>query len=305
MEEYFRDQISGNILFEDLLNNKFDLAWLTNATKKIYSKMISEECEDDGSVKYIYNSDFFRCDDFINNHKGMHILFSGCSETEGVGGNIEDAWSKILYEKINKEIKCSGFFNLSRAGWGWNRIVLNCLIYFEKYGYPEFLFILLPNSQRKFDYSMNGHVGDNGNPIGKWKYLQKYPKYYWENSNITDILRSEPKEYNEDFLNFLMLWKLFNKICDQNSVKLIFSTWDGLEDENIRQSRLFNNFITVVNSDETEYIKQFYEKNKKQKTDITKRDGHKGRITHFIWSEKFYNKYREEKDKNEKIIKTY
>jgi hypothetical protein len=304
----FFHQVGNQQIFNDLINNQFDLAWHYGVEKnKTYSIVSAEkDTKDDGSVVYNYNSELFRSDEFIKNHNGQHILFSGCSESEGVGGNIEDAWTKILYNKISKEIKCSGFFNLSRAGWGWNRIILNCLIYFEKYGYPNFLFILLPNNQRKFDYSENGHLNDQGFSMGNWKYVQKYPNYYFKKDGLDladqNIITSKPKEYNEDFINFLISWKLFNKICEDNKIKLFFSTWDKLEDENIKEIKIFNNFVTVFDNDKNKYLKQFYNENKKTKIDIIKRDGHEGKFGHFVWSEKFYNKYAEGKNKNEKNI---
>ena len=143
----------------DVFSNDFDKTWFSNFSEEEINKRIftatpfEEELGlDDGTVKYIYNSDFFRCDEFGSYNSKYHVVFGGCSETEGVGGNIEDAWSYMLYSKISKEEKCSGFFNLAKSGWGWSRIILNALIYFKKYGYPDSYFICLPNHQRKFYY---------------------------------------------------------------------------------------------------------------------------------------------------------
>lgn len=298
--DFFFNQIKGNI-FNDLLGNSFDLAWHYGREKgRLYSIVPSENnVTDDGSVKYFYNSELFRCDEFTNNHEGQHILFSGCSETEGVGGNIEDAWSHILYTKISKEIKTSGFFNLSRAGWGWNRIILNCLIYFKKYGYPDLLFILLPNCQRKFDYSKHGHLNDEGVSMGNWKYIQKYPfEYFNDIPNHDNNAFSGSKEYNQDFVNFLIGWKMFNKICQDNDVKLFFSTWDQTDHANLLKLNMFFNFCNICKIDENKHITNFYLNNKKQKTDIQKRDGHVGRLRHFMWSEQFYNKHKGIKNDN-------
>lgn len=297
----FLDQVTGNI-FNDLFDNSFDLAWHYGREKSRSYSIVPPEnnATDDGSVKYFYNSELFRCDEFTNSHQGQHILFSGCSETEGVGGNIEDAWSHMLYTKMSKEIKTSGFFNLSRAGWGWNRIILNCLIYFKKYGYPDLLFILLPNCQRKFDYSAVGHLNDEGMSMGNWKHIQKYPlEKYFNNLPINnDNVFSNAKEYNEDFVNFLIGWKMFNKICQDNNVQLFFSTWEQTDHANLLNLNMFSNFCDIWNIDEKKHIKDFYLNNKKQKTDIKKRDGHAGRLKHFIWSEQFYNKHKGIKNDN-------
>jgi hypothetical protein len=295
--DLFNNQVNGEI-FNDLLNNKFDLAWHYGREKnKKYSIVPPENnTEDDGTVIYEYNSELFRSEEFIKSHKGQHILFSGCSESEGVGGNIEDSWTNMLYKKISKEMECSGYFNLSRAGWGWNRIILNSLIYFKKYGYPNIMFILLPNIQRKFDYSIDGHLNDQGDYMGNWKYIQKYPMdSSLKNLDPKDLrIFSSPKEYNEDFVNFLISWKIFNKVCSDNNIKLFFSTWDPMDCKNLINLNIFENFLPVNDYNETKYISQYYASNSKKNTDIFKRDGHSGRLTHFIWTEKFYEKYKEQ-----------
>lgn len=285
-------------VLNDLFNNKFDLSWHYGKDKQTTYSIVPGEFKpnDDGTVKYTYNSEYFRSEEFTKVHNGLHILFSGCSETEGIGGNIEDSWGSMLYNKLLQKNKCSGFFNLARAGWGWNKIILNCLIYFNKYGYPDILFVLLPNVQRKFEYSLNEHVGDNGESIGHWKYIQKYVS----DKPIKDSNRifSNKKEYNEDFIDFLVGWKMFNKICKDNNIKLFFSTWDPIDYEYLKHINLFDNFC-FIRENEDEYAKKYYLLNKPKKTDIKKRDGHSGVLAHYSWSEHFYKNYEESlNDKN-------
>ena len=87
------DLINEESSFTDLTKNKFDLSqFLGVKENKILHKASSEtEIKDtDKSVEYKYNDMFFRSDNFITSHDGLHILFSGCSESEGVGDNIEN-----------------------------------------------------------------------------------------------------------------------------------------------------------------------------------------------------------------------
>ena len=219
---FYKENKFTSDIFDDLLKETFDVTWHRNLPNndpaRVFS-IIDPELQsgavDDKTITYQYNEDFFRCDSFKKNHDGKHILFSGCSETEGVGGNIEDAWSHILYNKIAKKEKCSGFFNLAKSGWGWSRIIINALIYFKKYGYPDTYFILLPNHQRKFYYKekLNG-IAENT----KWVYYQTYPSYYAHKNNKLEKL-SDPKEYFEDFVFFLINWKTFLELCKSNNVK--------------------------------------------------------------------------------------
>jgi len=287
------DLINEESCFTDLTKNKFDLSqFLGIKENKILYKASSEKeiSDTDKSVEYKYNDMFFRSDNFTTNHDGIHILFSGCSESEGVGDNIENAWTNLLYNKISQDTKCSGFFNLSRSGWGWSKIIANALIYFEKYGYPDVYFILLPNHQR-----MHNFIKKN-TEHSFWKHEQLYPKGSYKktsNNNKNEKIFSEEKEYNEDFIKFLLSWKLFNKICTDNNIKLIFSTWDELDSDNIANLNMFDNFLNMDLSNNCgTYINKWYENNKKTKTDLKKRDGHNSVIIHNFWADSFYSSWK-------------
>jgi len=284
------DLINEESSFTDLTKNKFDLSqFLGVKENKILYRADSEtEIKDtDKNVEYKNNDMFFRSDNFTTNHDGLHILFSGCSESEGVGDNIENAWTNILYNKISKDMKCSGFFNLSRSGWGWSKIIANALIYFETYGYPDVYFILLPNHQRMHKF----YRRDDGGSF--WKHEQLYPKGYYVKDNESKNFISDEKEYNEDFLKFLLGWKLFNKICKDNNVKLIFSTWDKLDSDNLNNLNMFENFFNMdIKNNYGTYVNKWYENNKKTKYDLRKRDGHNGVIIHNFWADSFYSLWK-------------
>ena len=285
--KYDFDLINKEDCFADLTDNKFDLSQFSGLPRssKIFYKANSEPSisNTDHSVTYKYND-------------GLHVLFSGCSESEGVGDNIEHAWTNILYKKISKDIKCSGFFNLSRSGWGWSKIVANALIYFEKYGYPDLYFILLPNHQRMHYFSKKGVVDDHGIQTGLlWQYKQFYPiAYSMRNAETEDnqhYIRVLEKEYNETFMFFITAWKLFNKICKDNNVKLVVGSWEDWDSKNINNLDMFDNFINLGDSKNLmeKYVNTYYETNQKTKYDLRKRDGHHGRLIHNFWAEEFYS----------------
>jgi hypothetical protein len=292
------DLIKSDPSFADLTKNEFDLSQFLDQeyrqklseNRVVYKAVHEPEVDDsDQTVEYKYNNIFFRSDDFISNHDGLHVLFSGCSESEGIGDNIEHAWTKILYDKISKETKCSGFFNLSRAGWGWSKIIANALIYFEKFGYPSLYFILLPNHQRMHKF----HRNDSESSY--WQYEQLYPigVYMHKDNNKHKKFLSKEKEYKEDFLNFLISWKLFNKVCKDNNVKLIFSTWDEFDSENIANINMFDNFLDMNTKNlSVPYVTKWYEFNEKTKHDLRKRDGHGGIILHNFWADSFYSLWK-------------
>lgn len=300
-------------VFRDITIPNFDTTWsldlglidslkIVEIEKNTYSKIpievVLDKYKSDNSVIYRYNSNNFRSDEFIAEHDGMHILFAGCSETEGVGGNIEDAWSNILYKKISKDIKCSGFFNLGRSGFGWQKIINNCLIYFKKYGIPDFLFILLPNSGRGYYFSEEEN---------KLVYWQKYPplgytphKAEGEANSFLDIPQTI-EEYKESFMNFVAGWNAFIFLCEQLGIKMLFSSWAFEDGNNIIKNKLFKDkYVSIINVTDYDkvnfeykntFIKNFIKNNAEKNFLLEKRDGHKGLAIHNFWADSFYNEY--------------
>ena len=280
------EQVDNKYVFPGVLNNNLKTLKFTLA--ETYSMKQNDLKNDKERVTYNFNNEYFRCDDFIQTHQSKHILFGGCSETEGVGGNIDEAWSKILYEKITKTENCSGFFLLARSGWGWMQLIINSLVYFRKYGYPEHYFILLPNNQRKYIYDRD---------TDRFLYEQIYPSYYFKNDNFKNVNYRIPKsnniEYKTDFMMFIVMWKMFLDICEDNKVKVLFSTWDRLDHNNIKNSNIFDNFIETNNNVE---IAEKFKKTGKEysKYSLTKRDGHAGTLIHEDWADTFYKGYKNE-----------
>jgi len=298
MKKYKREdyRLNKTSALDDLSSYEFDLDYHKWDPTKISTILPQEILHtiDDGRVVYKFNNHYFRSDDFKKEHNGRHILFSGCSETEGAGGNIEEVWSKILYDKISKNEKCSGFFNLARSGWGYQRIINNCLTYFQKYGYPDILFILLPNADRNFYYNTESNT---------WNYLGRVPiicENFQKNLNLPEehkkkYKRSTPVEHLENFVQFLYVWKLFCEFCNQKNIRLIFSSWDIEDAINYKIADVFNDdyfALDTINIDE--FLKEYYKNNQSHKNDIRKRDGHHGIAIHHYWAEQFYKRYLNE-----------
>lgn len=297
--------LQKSFVFDDLLKNEFDLDWqkiekvksctILPQEKKHIKPIPAPVVHDDGKVIYNFNDDFFRSDNFTKKHDGEHILFSGCSETEGAGGNIEGTWSKILYDKISKEKRCSGFFNLARSGWGYQRIINNCLVYFKKYGYPNTLFVMLPNSGRNFYYQ------EKDTTRHPWGYKVSVPKLFIENKEYKKALTETQKQhveitfshqqYLENFVNFLYTWKLFVNFCKEKNIRLIFSTWDLLDNDNLSNLNIFDEYFSTRTPDINAFSKKYFKNKDPLPEDYRKRDGHRGVMFHTFWAEEFYKRY--------------
>lgn len=294
LEPFLLERISTESNVCDVFAKDFDLTWMFNDNKKhintkkfsiIPMERLSPGRTDDGDVTYLYNNENFRCDDFINNHNGKHILFAGCSETEGVGGNIEQVWSKMLYDKLSINNNLSGFFSIARSGYGWQKIISNAMIYFEKFGYPEYMFILLPQVGRLYEWNNNNKT---------YMYVQKYTEaHLGREKNLPDELPLD--NYFVELINFTISWQLFEKFCKSNNIKLLWTTWEHVDSVNIKTYNTFENFFNLDPDECMDYIKKQYTQNNRtiDKNDVSKRDGHSGTFINEYWSGKFENRIKE------------
>jgi hypothetical protein len=281
----------SNVVSE-IFQNNFDITWLQKyrdmgSSEREWTLLAGEHAEDDGSVKYKYNDDFFRSDNFSETHSGLHIVFAGCSETEGQGGNIEDSWGHILFEKIKQENNVSGFYNLGKSGFGWQKIISQTQLYIKKYKKPDFLFVLLPNVGRFIGWSSDRDM---------WTYKQQYPNIgenrsldypeKYENNEFTPTLQS-PEEYRKMFMDFTFGWRLFEDFCSASEIKLVWGSWEPIDNYNFDKLKIFNNFVSLseAQSDLPALVEKYRENIKLKPNDLEKRDGHHGRIFHEYWAD--------------------
>ena len=268
----------------DVFFNQLDKTWMhdkineNGLTFSIYPSEINGGVEDDGSVEYKINRQYFRSDDFKQNHENKkHILFAGCSETEGVGSPSDTVWAKVLYDKISEKEELSGYFNIGRAGAGWEKIISLFLIYEKDYGTPDELYIILPNLCRFYEWTEEGY--DHG-----FKYVQRS----WHDGLVTE------GRYREELIRFLMGWKLFERYCESKNIKLIWGTWEHLDNWHYKNIGVFNHFVELPaneNANETDAFKKLIQEKrptgKMLKYDLRRRDNHHGVLVHEFWASIF------------------
>ena len=190
-----------------------------------------KDYDQDDSVRYYFNSLGYRSDEFTNFHDGEHILFSGCSETEGIGGNLESCWPYMTYKKLSETKKISGFFNLSRGGWGHDLIISNIIQYIKKYGKPNKIYILFPNLSRDFVWEGT----ENDEEI----YIHSIKTAFYNNKEFVLINgkareKQTLKEQRESIIKFINLIKLFEEYCMSNNIELIWSTYSIPDGKNYK-----------------------------------------------------------------------
>jgi len=271
----------------DVFSNDFDKTWFRNLTQEEINKRIFTatpfELElgvDDGTVTYMYNSDFFRCDEFGPYNSKYHVVFGGCSETEGVGGNLEQSWSHKLYSKLKENYDIGGYYSLGKSGNGWHKIALSLIEYSNRYGKPTHFFVLLPNIGRNYYFNKDAQI---------WTYDQKYVDTGYKNSPHKKENSFDINEHRKQFIEFGVGWKIFQSYCKANSIKILYSTWDNAENNNlILYDDHLRNFFPIDKGVALEqFIEEKYPTLKLPKNALKKRDGHNGDVVHEYWKECF------------------
>jgi hypothetical protein len=289
---FILSSLNGGV--DDVFYNRFDITWAKTPpgkpeTPKLWTRIPIEIAEDDGTVEYLYNNEFFRCDDFSNLHNAPHILFAGCSQTEGVGAPLETVWSNSLLNSINSNGLNSKFYSIAKSGYGWQKIITNYTLYVEKYGTPEYLFILLPNLGRFFEWD---------DEEDRYLYVQRYPNGgavstdQVDQDSVPDFLFIEKPflkhEHRKCFIDFSISWKLFEKYCESNGTKILWASWDYEENKNYKFANLSKNYIDLSNDELLEFIKKKRPGGNLGRFDLSRRDGHAGILVNEYWASKFH-----------------
>jgi hypothetical protein len=278
----------------DVLLNKFDITWALDYEWKGLGRELTvtpiEQQQpgsfiDDGSIKYSYNNEWFRSDDFTTDHpEKYHVLFAGCSETEGIASPLEEVWSKMLHKNlIDRSIDVGGFYSIARAGYGWQKIITNFMRYVEKYGFPTHLFVFLPNLSRGYRWKDEDSA---------WFYIQKFPLRAQVPKEEENFFQNNTsyEDHKQFFIDFSVSWQLFENYCESNGVKLLCSSWDYSEGPNIERFGHLKSFFPIHEEQEIQaFIRSKRPDGKLLDGDLRRRDGHSGKLYHQYWLEKFDN----------------
>lgn len=239
--------------------------------------------EVDPSMIYQYNNIGFRCDNFIKEHVGTHVLFGGCSETEGASNLLEDTWSHVLYNKIKNDINASGYYNVGKTGLTTPLIILNIFQYISDYGIPDYIFLQLPDHSRYLSWSEEKLI----HPVYRnkkelTKLDSKFLDFFTKGGEMPEL------NINIFFSNFIL--RTLIQFCKINSVKLYWSTWqpDSYPVGIFTEYDSSDYVLTAPSGKDHWGIKI---------EDLVARDGfHFGKGFHKVWAEKFYEEFINDKN---------
>lgn len=295
-KEYIMKPIKKRDLIKALFFNEIDNTVRSPEEKFINSGENKQprDIKKDKTVVYEYNSLGFRSDEFIKDHDGKHVLFSGCSHAEGIGGNLDSCWSYMTYNELLKKEKLSGFFNLARYGWGYDIIISNIMAYINHYGKPDQIFILFPNLGRFYQWENS----DSNDEI--FYYKGSIPNASNEINKESSWKRKiSVEEQRSNFIVFTMLIKLFEDYCISNNIDLKWSTWDREDIKNCMNVGIFKRFVymeepyTFIENNQDFFLSNIQVKDNWE----WKRDGHSGYLFHYIWSKSFLDQIDTEQHK--------
>jgi hypothetical protein len=226
-------------------------------------------------LDYRYNSDLFRCDHFKDTHDGLHVLFSGCSSTEGIGIKQEDTWAYKIYESLSRETRVDGYYNLGQSNTGYHQVINNILTYISKYGKPDMIFAILPNIQRRYEWDSEHET---------WRYVA----YAQPNDSPDKYNCLDSDDYMNVFPVWVKIWNSFIVFCKSNDIKIFWSAWDMIDRMNIESSGIFSDtYIPIESVADAEIIKDRLEADGLSDKDIYARDNHPGPLANLIWSKNF------------------
>lgn len=216
------------------------------------------------------NSKNFRCDEFTSEHKGLHILFSGCSVTFGDGLLEDETWAKDLYNKIKKDHEVSGYFNLGVSGSNIFDVITNIFRYITEFEKPDVIFISLP-SIRRYVFHKDETTG----------FSNLHNSVYVDGSGdeYSEVARLQSFQY-------LFALEVF---CKLQNIKLYCFTYDIAR----RYSPMdLDSYFEIDINDITKFISEYCIDNPSDEFAIKARDNsHYGTAYHKYWSNFCYNLY--------------
>jgi hypothetical protein len=230
------------------------------------------------------NSYGYRSEPFTDKHEGLHILFSGCSNTVGEGLFFNETWTYKVFSEISKESTTSGFYNLSLGGIGFVTIIANIFKYFRQYGNPDVIFINFPDLLRFYSYD------------------KKTNQYFYSSKIEHDFNNMEKELQNSTYSLKLLLYHYYMMLetyCAANNIKLISFTWDTEKRDGapstaeLFEEFNFKSFMPINENELISYIsKHIIEHPKEKQFAIFARDEqHSGIAINDFWSKKVFQKY--------------
>lgn len=208
-----------------------------------HTKTITERVfYEDSQFKYKLNSDNFRSQHFKKlKEEDINILYSGCSFTYGVGQPEQYTWPALLTEKIKEKFNTEKVesFNVAYPGASIHEIIRNCFAFFENFGNPDYVFLLVPDVNRSICF------------------IESEDEYKAINPSGQNLDRSLPKELIHEMESYsgenrwliaADLMSMLEAYCNSNNIKLVWTTWINHQEDPWKILNFKNYFFPKLNA---------------------------------------------------------
>jgi len=221
---------------------------------------------------YKFNSEGFRCDAFAEPSE-FPIVFLGCSNTCGVGLELENTWPYFLLNAIkNHTGKNIPLWSLATAGSSIDKQALLLEKYCSEFN-PKMIFFLIPSLHRRLIALNNEMV----------EYLPAH-RTHWRPDDVTRRVAKFDQAFMEEDYAIFETYKnllLINQLAKMNDCKIYYESW-CFEDENRIKQALCNQ------------LSQFEYLNIPFLPSLPARDAsHAGSVTHKNFAEKIFEKIKD------------
>jgi|688.fasta_scaffold247237_3 hypothetical protein len=235
----------------------------------------------DPLISYTINNYRYRSDDISKDYSESNFLYSGCSNTFGLGLPLESIWAHQLNSFLGKE----KFINLGINGGSYKTVVYDVFNYIRNFGKPKGVFLLLPNLERQITF-----VKSEEDKVSIQLKMHKKT-----NLEISKIITEEANLF--EFYNTI---KMLEDYLFELKIPLIWATWDTDLDKKIRLTQNFRNYISTNNFEVYEKI-QNSPRPKQLDNDywvVARDNSHLGSRYHLFFASLMHEEWKRKYEKN-------
>lgn len=237
----------------------------------------------DPLISYKINNYGYRSDDITKEDANNNFIFSGCSNTFGIGVPLESIWA----HQVNEELGGDKFINLGMNSGSHKTIVYDIYSYIRNFGKPKGVFILFPNMERQIGFS-----DDSDTNI--FVLVYRKPRDREDMQKIKDAIPNEVALF--EFYQTVMMLEDY---LEELEIPLVWTTWDDELNKNILKTKGFRNYVNMKNEDilaKTVSIGK-PEKFKNRYWEIARDLSHMGTKAHMFYTQLFLDGWRSKYDK--------
>lgn len=187
----------------------------------------------DPLISYKINNYGYRSDDIEEKDTSNNFIFSGCSNTFGIGVPVESIWA----HQINEELGGEKFINIGMNSGSHKTIAFDIFRYIKKFGKPKGVFILFPNMERQVGFSK-----DEDPNI--FVLVYRKPRDREDMKKIKEAIQDETALF--EFYHTVMMLEDY---LEALGVPLVWATWDEDLNKKILETKGFRNYVNSKNFD--------------------------------------------------------